>query len=56
MGLIKQVIIREMLTAGLDAMVSDVDVAWLQEAWLAASEASLDASPLQASFAFARHQ
>ena len=33
MGLIKQVIIREMLTAGLDAMVSDVDVAWLRSPW-----------------------
>ena len=33
MGLIKQVFIREMLDAGLDAMVSDVDVAWLRSPW-----------------------
>ena len=33
MGLIKQVFIREMLTSGLDAMVSDVDVAWLRSPW-----------------------
>jgi hypothetical protein len=33
MGLIKQVFIREMLLAGLDAMVSDVDVAWLRSPW-----------------------
>ena len=33
MGLIKQVIIREMLMTGLDAMVSDVDVAWLRSPW-----------------------
>ena len=33
MGLIKQVFIRQMLLAGLDAMVSDVDVAWLRSPW-----------------------
>ena len=33
MGLIKQVFIKEMLSAGLDAMVSDVDVAWLRSPW-----------------------
>ena len=33
MGLIKYVFIREMLAAGLDAMVSDVDVAWLRSPW-----------------------
>ena len=33
MGLIKQVFIREMLVAGLDAMVSDVDVAWFRSPW-----------------------
>ena len=33
MGLIKQVIIKQMLLAGLDAMVSDVDVAWLSSPW-----------------------
>lgn len=33
MGLIKQVFIRQMLLGGLDAMVSDVDVAWLASPW-----------------------
>ena len=33
MGLIKQVFIRQMLLAGLDAMVSDVDVAWFRSPW-----------------------
>jgi hypothetical protein len=33
MGLIKQIFIRQMLVTGLDAMVSDVDVAWLQSPW-----------------------
>ena len=33
MGLIKQVFIKEMLLSGLDAMVSDVDVAWLRSPW-----------------------
>jgi len=33
MGLIKQVFIRQMLLTGLDAMVSDVDVAWFRSPW-----------------------
>ena len=33
MGLVKEVFIRAMLDAGLDAMVSDVDVAWLASPW-----------------------
>jgi len=33
MGLVKEVFIRQMLEAGLDAMVSDVDVAWLSSPW-----------------------
>ena len=33
MGLVKEVFIRAMLDAGLDAMVSDVDVAWLSSPW-----------------------
>ena len=33
MGLVKEVFIRSMLDAGLDAMVSDVDVAWLSSPW-----------------------
>ena len=33
MGLVKEVFIRSMLDAGLDAMVSDVDVVWLSSPW-----------------------
>eukprot|EP00966_Prymnesium_polylepis_P240699 5566528-Prymnesium_polylepis.1 len=33
MGLVKQVFIVQMLKAGLDAMVSDVDVVWLASPW-----------------------
>ncbi|KAL1523586.1 hypothetical protein AB1Y20_018522 [Prymnesium parvum] len=33
MGLVKQVFIVQMLAAGLDAMVSDVDVVWLASPW-----------------------
>jgi hypothetical protein len=33
MGLVKELFIRQVLLAGFDAMVSDVDVVWLQPPW-----------------------
>ncbi len=43
MGLIKQIIIVQMIRAGYDAMVSDVDVVWLRPPWPLVGYGSVEA-------------